>query len=170
MSGLLLLVALALPFLEPGTWWEYRESYTERLGAIDSTSDDVTRFEVRGRPGRLFILQTGGFDPSPGPVEEGDGWIRLAPWTGDDVLPLPLEPGRAGRAAEDGTAWSVEAEEEVSVPAGTFKALRCAYRTRSQVSILWIAPEVGVVREVQGPPGRRPDLERVLLRFRRAQP
>jgi hypothetical protein len=59
----------------------------------------------------------------------------------------------------------VEAEEEVSVPAGTVLALRCAIRTRRNVSLLWIVPGVGVVREAQGPPGRRPEIERVLLRW-----
>ena len=86
-----LAAAVAFVFsLEPGTWWEYRESYTEHLGEVDSTSDDVTRFEVRGSHDRLFINQKGGADPSPGPVEMGEGWIRLGPWTGEDALPLPL--------------------------------------------------------------------------------
>src|SRR5262249_47739862 len=41
---LLLLAAAPIP-LQPGTWWEYRESYTEHLaGGLDSTSDDTTRF------------------------------------------------------------------------------------------------------------------------------
>ena len=46
--SLVLAAALEAPFpLAPGTWWEYRESYTESsLRGVDSTSDDVTRFEV----------------------------------------------------------------------------------------------------------------------------
>jgi hypothetical protein len=163
----LLAAALASPIpLVPGTWWEYRESYTERLGEIDSTSDDVTRFEVRGSAERPFILQRGGADPTSGPVEAGEGWIRLAPWTGEEALPLPLEPGRSGPPVEGGLrGWTVEAEEDVTVPAGTFHALRCTLKAPGAVSSLWIVPGVGVVRETQGVPGRRPEIERVLLRW-----
>lgn len=156
--------------LVPGTWWEYRESYTERIGALDSTSDDTTRFEIRGSTGRLFILQTGGADPAPGPLERGRDWIRLAPWTGEQALPLPLEVGRSGPPEEGGRpGWTVEAEEPVAVPAGAFRALRCALRTRRSESVLWVAPGVGVVRETQGAPGERPEIERVLLRWRPAR-
>jgi hypothetical protein len=171
MSALLLLALLECPApecpipLEPGTWWLYREAYTEHLGSLDSTSEDTTRFEVRGREGRLFLNQTGGADPSPGAIEEGDGWIRLGPWTGEEALPLPLAPGRSGPPAEGGGGWTVEAEEAIAVPAGTFHALRCALRTRRTVSILWIAPGVGVVRETHGTPGQRPEIERVLIRW-----
>ncbi len=83
MIPLLLFAAIESPIpLEAGTWWEYRESYTERIGEIDSTSDDTTRFVMGGSSKRPFVNQTGGADPSPGPVERGEGWIRLAPWTG----------------------------------------------------------------------------------------
>ena len=54
MLSLPLLAALAGPIpLAPGTWWEYRESYTEHLeGALSSTLEEVTRFVVhRGRRG-----------------------------------------------------------------------------------------------------------------------
>ncbi len=57
------------------------------------------------------------------------------------------------------------AQEEVTVPAGTFQALRCALRTWRNVSILWIAPGVGLVRETQGVPGRRPEIERALVKW-----
>jgi len=167
MDTLALIVVLQAPLpLQPGTWWEYRESYAERLGSIDSITDEVTRFEVRGTPGRPFIHQSGGADPGSGPAEMGDGWIRLGPWTGEDPLPLPLEPGRARRGGDGASAgWTVEAEEEVTVPAGTFRALRCALRTRRSVSVLWISRGVGVVRESHGAPGARPEIERVLLRW-----
>jgi hypothetical protein len=164
---LLLAAALVSPIpLVPGTWWEYRESYTERRGEIDSTTDEMTRFEIRGTAERPFIHQRGGADPGSGPVEAGEGWIRLGPWTGEDALPLPLEPGRSGPAAGDGLkGWTVEEEEDVTVPAGTFRALRCTLRTPTVVSSLWITPGVGVVRETQGAPGRRPEIERVLVRW-----
>ena len=160
------LAASPIP-LERGTFWEYREYYTEAKDEIDSTTDETTRFEVRGTAERPFIQQTGGADPSPGPVESGEGWIRLTPWTGEDALPLPLEVGRAGPSSEGRAAWTVEAEEEVSVPAGTFRALRCAFRTPGALSLLWIVPGVGVVKETQGTgtPGRKPEIERVLLRW-----
>jgi hypothetical protein len=151
--------------LEPGTWWEYRESYAEPVGGIDAITDETTRFEVRGSREQPFLLQTGGADPGSGPVESGEGWIRLGPWTGEDALPLPLEVGRTGPPSEAGPGFAVEAEEEVSVPAGTFSTLRCALRTRENESVLWIAPGVGVVRETQGTPGQRPEIERVLLRW-----
>lgn len=157
--------ALPIP-LAPGTAWVYRESYTEHLGALDSTSDAETRFEVRGSAARPFILQKGGFDPAPGPVERGAGWLRLAPWTGEDALPLPLEVGRSRRSAGGAPGFTVEAAEEVRVPAGTFRALRCALRTPSSESVLWIAPGVGIVRETQGVPGRKPEIERVLVEWR----
>lgn len=59
----------------------------------------------------------------------------------------------------------MEAEEDVIVPAGTLRALRCALRTRRSESVLWIAPGVGIVRETQGIPGMRPGIGRVLLRW-----
>lgn len=149
--------------LAPGTWWDYRESWTEDLGGIDSTTDATTRFEVRGTVEAPFLFQSGGDDPVAGPVETGDGWIRLGPWTGEDPLPVPLEIGRMGPPSPAGAAWRVEAEEDVTVPAGRFRVLRCAFRARRLESVLWIAPGVGVVRETHGRRGRRPDLERVLL-------
>ncbi len=164
LMGSLALVPAGFPVpLTPGTWWDYRESWTERLGGIDSITDIETRFEVRGSAAAPFLYQSGGDDPSAGPVETGDGWIRLGPWTGEDPLPIPLQVGRSGPASGGGPGWQVEAEEDVTVPAGRYRALRCAFRTRRIESVLWIAPGVGVVRETHGPPGRRPDLERVLL-------
>ena len=164
---LLALVPAQSPLpLEPGTYWVYRETYTEYLGALDAHTDDTTRFEVRGSEAHPFLLQTGGADPASAPVEWGDDWLRLPPWTGEDALPMPLHVGRTARAADGAEpGWTVEAEEDVSVPAGTFKALRCALRTSTSESLLWIAPGIGVVRETQGPPGRHPEIERLLLRW-----
>jgi hypothetical protein len=151
--------------LEPGRFWEYREFYTEELNGVLSTTDEITRFEIRRAGGHRFLHQTGGADPSSGLIEEGEGWIRIGAWTGEEPLPLPLEIGRVGPSPEGGErGWAVEAEEEVDVPAGRFKALRCALRTWRSVSILWIAPALGVVREVQGAPGQHPEIERVLVR------
>jgi hypothetical protein len=61
----------------------------------------------------------------------------------------------------------VDAEEEVVVPAGLFRALRCVLRGPGSESVLWVVPGVGVVRETQGSgrPGRRPEIERVLLKW-----
>ena len=155
--------------LDRGTVWEYRESYTEARGEVDSTTEDVTRFEVRGSAERPFLVQTGGVDPSAGPVEAGEGWIRLTPWTGEDALPVPLEVGRSGPRIDGGSAWTVEAREDVTVPAGTFPTLRCVLRGSGSLSTLWITPGVGVVRETQGSgaPGRRPGIERVLLKWKK---
>jgi len=164
LLALVSLAGFAIP-LQPGTFWEYREAYAEKLGEIHSVTEEVTRFEVRGTALSLFVRQTGGADPASGPVEVGEDWIRITPWTGEDALPMVLEVGRKGPVAGDGAAaWTVEAEEEVSVPAGVFRALRCALRTPTSVSVLWIAPGVGVVREEQGAPRTRPEIERVLLR------
>jgi hypothetical protein len=164
LAPLLAAIEFAIP-LAPGAYWEYRESSAERIGEIDSITDEPTRFEVQGTLGHLFIRQTGGVDPASGPVEVGEGWIRLTPWTGEEALPVPLEVGRSGPASEAGAGvWKVEAEEELTVPAGTFRAFRCALRTPTSVAILWIAPGVGVVKEQQGTPGARPQIERVLLR------
>jgi hypothetical protein len=174
-QAILGLLLLALGFssspvpLARGTVWEYRELYTEPRGEVDSTTEDVTRFEMRGSATRPFLSQTGGVDPSSGPVEEGEGWIRLTPWTGEDALPIPLEVGQQGPRVEGGAAWSVEAQEEVTVPAGTFQALRCVLRGPGALSTLWIAPGVGVVKETQGSgaPGRRPEIERLLLKWKK---
>lgn len=164
-AAVVLLVLLDGPIpLEPGTWWEYRESNTESLHGVYSTSDEVTRFDVRARRSGPYLEETGGADPFSGPVERGPDWIRLGAFTGEEPLPLPLEVGHAGPPSEGGPGWSVEAEEEVTVPAGTFKTLRCAIRTWRTLSILWIAPGVGVVRQLEGAPDSPPELERVLLR------
>lgn len=164
---ILLLLAAALPFpIEAGSTWVYREAYAEKRGEVDVVTEEETRFEVRARGKRLLIVQTGGADPAgESLVEQGETWVRLGPWTGEEPLPLPLELGRAGPPSENGRpGWSVESEEEVSVPAGTFKAFRCALRTWRSESVLWIAAGVGVVRETQGAPHARPEIERVLLR------
>ena len=71
-TALLLALAVSRPLtitigeipLEPGTWWEFRESYTEHLGGLDSISDDITRFEVRGtlyagRNTEPFVIRKG---------------------------------------------------------------------------------------------------------------
>ena len=160
------LAAAPIP-LERGTFWEYRESYTEPRGELDATTDELTRFEVRGTPEHPFLHQSGGSDPSPGPVEIGEGFMVLGPWTGEDGLPLPLKLGRVGPRIDGAAAWTVEEEEEVEVPAGRFLALRCALRAPGAVAILWIVPGIGIVREAQGTGerGRRPLLERLLLRY-----
>src|SRR4029450_13160320 len=95
---LLLLLALVdapLP-LDPGTWWEYQEEYSVPSGELALITDDVTRFAITGVPGRPFVLRTGARCPASAPVESGEGFIRLGPWTGEESLPLPLEVGRAG--------------------------------------------------------------------------
>jgi hypothetical protein len=155
--------AEGVPFpLEVGTWWEFKESYTEHLGEIDSTSEDLTRFEVRGTGSRLVLRQTGGPDAATTPIEVGEDWLRFGVFTGEDALPLPL---RAGSASGNLHRFTVEKEEVVKVPSGVYLALRCSLRTRDLVSLLWIAEGVGVVREVEGRPDAHPDLERVLVRW-----
>jgi hypothetical protein len=137
-----------------GQWWVYR--YLDHQDGRRATFAEA----------RPFVVQRGGVDPVSGPAQAGPGWVRVAPWTGEDAIPAPLEVGRAGPAPEGGdSGWTVESEETVAVPAGTFATFRCAYRTATAVSILWIAPAVGVVREAHGPPGGRPELERDLLRW-----
>lgn len=151
--------------LKPGTAWIYRETWREDRGGLDEVTVSETRFEVR--PGRRpFLRQSGGEDPASGPAESGPGWLRLPPWTGEDALPLPLEPGGEGPVAEGSSSrWICSDFEEVSVPAGEFQALACGFSADGREARLWIALGVGVVRETEGPRGRRPDLERVLLRL-----
>jgi hypothetical protein len=158
--------AASLPFpLEEGGFWIYREAYAEERGGLDSITEEETRFVVRRSPAQVFVVQKGGADPAGAvPVESGDGYLRLGPWTGDEALPLPLQVGRSGPAEDGRAAWIVESEEQVTVPAGVFTAFRCALRTWRSESLLWIAPGVGVVRETVGVPGRRPEIERVLLK------
>jgi hypothetical protein len=152
--------------LDAGTWWEYRELAREKTGSLWSATELTTRFEVRGTSRGLFVRQTGGADPAPGPVELGERWIRLTPWTGEEALPVPLAVGAVGPGAADGLAgWRVEEEETISVPAGDFRAFRCVLRTPSLDSVLWITPGVGVVRETQGRPEEPPDIERELVRW-----
>jgi hypothetical protein len=168
VSALLLAAALAQapPFpLDPGAFWVYREAYAERRGAIDAITEEETRFEVRRTARQLLVVQTGGADPAGTvPVELGPDFVKLGPWTGEEPLPLPLEPGRSGPGEADRPGWVVEETEQVAVPAGVFIALRCALRTWRSESVLWIAPGVGVVKESMGTPGQRPEIERVLLR------
>jgi len=168
MLALLVAGALAAPFpLELGSTWVYRETYTERVFGLDASSDDLTHFELRGSRLRPFLLQTGGADPASAPVEWGDDFLRVGSFTGEDALPLPLEVGRRAPPGDgDRPGYEVEALEPIDVPAGHFEALRCALRTPQSESVLWIAPGVGVVRETQGSPGRKPEIERVLVRYR----
>lgn len=171
MIAVLALVALgasdaSLPFpLDEGAFWVYREAYAEKRGALFSITEEETRFFVRRTAGQVFVVQKGGADPAGAvPVETGPGFVRLGPWTGDEALPLPLAVGRSGPAEDGRAAWTVEAEEPVSVPAGQFTAFRCALRTWRSESLLWIAPGVGIVKETTGAPGQRPEIERVLVK------
>lgn len=168
MIALLLAALLPPPFpIEPGaSWWVYREAYAERRRDVDVITEDETRYEARGTRRLVLVVQTGGADPAgAAPIEIGEGFIRLGPWTGEEPLPLPLTLGASWAGDEEGRAgWMVEAEEEVSVPAGTWKALRCALRNWRSESVLWIVPGIGVVRETEGAPGQRPEIDRVLLR------
>ena len=168
MIAFLLAALLPLPFpIEPGaSWWVYREAYAERRRDVDVITEDETRYEARGTRRRVLVVQTGGADPAgTAPIEIGEGFVRLGPWTGEEPLPLPLAVGASRPGDEEGNAgWVVEAEEEVTVPAGSWKAMRCALRTWRSESLLWIAPGIGVVRETQGAPGQRPEIDRVLLR------
>jgi hypothetical protein len=162
----LLLQLYAIFPLESGTWWEFRETSREKVGALWSATETVTRFVMRGAGQNLHLHQDGGLDPTPGPVEWGEGWIRLGPWTGEEPLPLPLARGATGPGlAPDLAGWHVEDEETLIVPAGEFHVFRCALRTPEQESILWIAPGVGVIRDTHGTPGEPPYLERSLLRW-----
>jgi hypothetical protein len=158
---------VAAPFpVAPGQFWEYRETYTEQLGDVAASSEDTTRVYVIGSLSAPFLKQEGGAEPTPGPIEWGEGWIRLTTWTGEEALPLPLAKGGVGPGVEPGRpGWLVEDEEEVKVPAGAYRAWRCVLRTRETLSVLWIAPGVGVVREWHGTPNGKPELERELLRF-----
>lgn len=170
MLAALLALAQAVPSPIPlghGANWEYRESYAEQHAGIAAIEDATTRFRMhRTKSGSYYVTQKGGADPSSGPVERGPDWIKLLPWTGEDALPLPLREGAVGPGSSpDHAGWKVEAEEEVSVPAGTFRAWRCAIRGWTNESILWIAPGVGIVKETQGTPRRQPEIERVLLRW-----
>jgi hypothetical protein len=144
----------------------YRESYSEHRGEVAATEDSTTAFHLHRGARGLFLSQRGGADPVSGPVLQGPGWLKLPPWTGEDALPVPLAVGEVGPgSSDDHHGWKVEALEDVAVPAGEFRAFRCAIRTWTHVSVLWIAPGVGVVKEVHGAPQRRPEIERVLLRF-----
>jgi hypothetical protein len=159
------LLSPATPFV-PGAWWEYRELAREKTGTLWSATESTTRFEVRRTRTGLFLHQTGGADPAPGPIETGDGWLRLTPWTGEEALPDPLTTGATGPRSGDALEpWRVEGQETVSVPAGDFRAFRCALRTRTLESVLWIVPEVGIVQEMQGVPGQPPEIERALVRW-----
>ena len=153
--------------MKPGAWWSYRELVREPVGPIWSTTEYTTRFDLRQVGHALLLVQTGGADPGTGPVERGEGWLRLGVWTGEEALPMPLVVGATGPGAEPGLrGWTVEASEQVKVPAGTFAdALRCALRTGTSESVLWIEPTIGVVRETYGRPGQPPDVERQLLRW-----
>ncbi len=170
MLTALLALAQAVPSPIPlgnGAVWEYRESYAEQHAGIAAIEDTATRFRIhRTKSGGYYVTQRGGADPASGPVERGPDWIKLLPWTGEDALPLPLREGSVGPGSSpDHPGWKVEAEEEVSVPAGTFKAWRCTIRSWTNESILWIAPGVGIVKETQGTPRRQPEIERVLVRW-----
>jgi hypothetical protein len=152
--------------LGPGTWWEYREILREKSGELWVATELETRFVVRGSVRRPFIDQEGGADPSPGPAEWGEAWLRLIPWTGEEALPLPLVVGATGAGMEEHLrGWEIEAEETLIVPAGEFRALRCALHAPEAESVLWIVPGVGVVRETHGTAGLPPQLERILVRW-----
>lgn len=72
---------------------------------------------------------------------------------GEPFLILPLKIGQ-GWGADTETErddhwyqWYVEAEESITVPAGTFNCLRLAYRTNPDHELIWFCPNVGIIKQ-----------------------
>ena len=65
------------------------------------------------------------------PLKVGDGWGEDPEFKRDDHW----------------YQWYVEEEETITVPAGTFKCLRLAYRCNPDHELIWFCPNVGIVKQ-----------------------
>lgn len=78
------------------------------------------------------------FDPPIGfewPIFVGRSWVRNFRYTDHE----------RGRSFDNVRSWyKVEAYEDVTVPAGTFKAFRVTSETGSTRTTMWFSPELGI--------------------------
>jgi hypothetical protein len=77
---------------------------------------------------------------------------RLDGPKGEPTLMMPLRVGQywndQGLKRKDTSyRWQVEAMETITVPAGTFKCFRIAYRSCPDHQIIWFCPTVGIIRQ-----------------------
>jgi hypothetical protein len=122
--------------LEPG-------SFQGRPGFRVSDDIGVQFFERAGRNWFATVVrekERSGATPHHGtfawPLEVGKGWSSVYQYR-DNLRNLRFNRVEA--------AWRVAAEEDVSVPAGTFKALRLEGGNISNAWTLWYAPAVRLV-------------------------
>jgi len=155
--------ALSEPVMVPvwkvGDEWEYAYKSpaasgtyiwsVDRLEVLDGTQHYVTKSGTRELFFRVSDLASG--------LERVDGVVvlRFTParlnyswplasgkaWEQDNREERPVDRQTTNR----NSAWDVEAEESVAVPAGTFRALKIVWRNRNTSAVLaelWYAPAI----------------------------
>lgn len=180
----------AIKPLAIGTTLIYRKITNDGDTATTSTVEEITSFNgrpayrVAGANGNNFYdVETNNWMGSTDSV--GKATVTAAPHWGQYQWPLwvgktyrvsiDYTDHRQGRTWYDMTpAWTVEAAETVSVPAGTFETLRMRQKDNGRhvafASTRWYSPELGVdVKVINTRTGRsylgKGRTERVLVSF-----
>ena len=166
------------PSLKAGTEWSIKRTAVDgsvrndTLTVLGDRSQGSRNFTVvqrgdgvqiwldRSTRALSFLLQDGKtietYDPDWGdwrwPLKVGEKWSTTYRFQSAD-----------GRSVNGATAtWTVAAEEEVVVPAGTFKTLRIERTPGNQsnhIVIRWFAPDIGlVVKQIDRRTNQRGDI------------
>lgn len=117
-------------------------AYSDEVTKAERQKDGSTRVTVRrsyprGEPSTLVVAVA---DTGLTRVAEGD--TRLAEPV--MLLKLPATVGTAGEAG--GTEYEVTATEEVTVAAGTYRAVKVVEKSGKYPAVRWYAPGVGLVK------------------------
>jgi hypothetical protein len=116
--------------------WQGRQVITFQTPAGATLADPVTsRWIVVLAPNDAVVVT---WDPPIGfefPIEVGKTWVSRH----------RVDNRVSGRAVDFEATWKVEAYEDVTVAAGTFKAYRVSYSdTMGNAEIYWMSPEFGI--------------------------
>jgi len=169
IAGLVQAQSVERPDWKPGYTWTLRANTTGVSGGGAATETVRTVSTVRDDGSYTVSIQPAGSADAPTNVRatrDLNTFVKAAngEWQEFRWLQWPLEPGRTYSITSGAFTWDgkVEGWESVTVPAGTFKAIRISF-TRSGPSkwgaseTIWFVPEMkAVARRI----AVRPDTER----------
>jgi hypothetical protein len=162
-------------FKSPSGSWIYAWS-VDRIETLDGVAHYVIKEDTREIAYRVSDLATS--------LERANGVVTDHYTPSHPSYPWPLSAGMSweesyrqerpadGRTWEMARVYTVEGEETVTVPAGTFRSLKITWRNKNSRTVmqeLWYAPDVKQsvkIREVLSNGIR----ERELIAFRLKQP
>lgn len=177
-------------FAAPGSEWSYvrRDSGSYGSGVSHVSWKSLPMQNWQGRPhyshegpeGTILIDQTSGSFAAQ--TRDGKPTVSWDPplgyhwpmWVGESwSTPMRITNYSTNQTAESRSWFTVEAQETVNVPAGTYRTYRILYSTPTVWGYLWWSPELGVTvksrleriaSDPAGPGVRESDLLRASIR------